>query len=162
MGIAGGDAGLATSRSESMSQIHPLTFYQRLVWVDGYTPLIDTIEPYRQDIFTNALYTFRPDGIILYKRVLTGRTKKTFKTSDAMLSGIYKLFVWKAAGSKGNQIYIVASDLAQANDDLDLTKKFIRCNPLLNELVIVKTNVIELKDGTGFMPNPSMARRIFS
>lgn len=134
-----------------MPQIHPLTFFRSLVWVDGHTPLIDTIEPYRQDIFTQALYTFRPDEVPLYRRVLTGRAKKTFKTTDAMLAGIYKLFVWKAAGSKGNQIYIVASDLAQADDDLDLTKKFIRCNPLLNELVIIKNNIIELKDGTGFI-----------
>lgn len=134
-----------------MSQIHPISFYRPLVWVDGRTPLLDTIEPYRQDIFTKALYTFRPDGVPLYRRVLTGRAKKTFKTTDAMLAAIYKLFAWQAAGSKGNQIYIVASDLAQANDDLELTKKFIRCNPILNELVIIKNNIIELKDGTGFI-----------
>lgn len=134
-----------------MSQIHPLTFFRPLRWVDGHTPLLDTVEPYRQDIFTNALYTFRPDGTILYKRVLTGRAKKTFKTTDAVLAALYKLFAWRAAGGKGNQIYLVASDLAQANDDLDLLKKLVRCNPILNDLVILKNNSVELKDGTGFI-----------
>jgi hypothetical protein len=134
-----------------MSQIHPQSFFRPLVWVDGQTPLLNTIEPYRQDIFTQALYTFRPNGTILYKRVLTGRAKKTFKTTDAVLAAIFKLFAWQATGGKGHQVYFVASDLAQANDDLDLAKKLIRCNPILNELVVLKNNIIELKDGTGFI-----------
>jgi hypothetical protein len=134
-----------------MSQILPLAFFRPLVWVDGYTPLIDTIELYRQDIFATALFTFRPDGIPLYRRVLTGRAKKTFKTTDAVLAALYKLFAWQAAGGKGNQVYFVASDLGQANDDLDLAKKLIRCNPILNDLVILKNNIIELKDGSGFI-----------
>jgi len=133
-----------------MTQVHPLTFCSHLDWIDG-KPLLDVIEPYRQRILTDALYTFRPDDTIRYKRCLTGRAKKTFKTSDAMLAAIYKLFAWRAAGGKGNQIYIVASDLAQANDDLDLLKKLVRCNPILNDLVILKNNIVELKDGTGFI-----------
>src|SRR5215831_5305785 len=133
------------------TQVHPLAFCRHLLWVDGHTPLIDTIEPYRQDILTNGLYTFRPDGTILYKRVLTGRAKKTFKTTDAVLAALYKLFAWQAAGGKGNQVYFVASDLGQANDDLDLAKKLVRCNPVLNDLVLIKNNIIELKDGTGFI-----------
>lgn len=133
-----------------MTQVHPLTFCSHLVWIDG-KPLLGVIEPYRQRILTDALFTFRPDGTIRYKRCLTGRAKKTFKTSDAMLAAIYKLFAWRAAGGKGNQIYLVASDLAQANDDLDLLKKLVRCNPIVNDLVILKNNSVELKDGTGFI-----------
>ena len=131
--------------------IAPLAFLQHLLWVDGHTSLIDTIEPYRQDIFSKALFTFRPDGVPLYRRVLTGRAKKTFKTTDAVLAALYKLFTWQAAGGKGNQVYFVASDLGQANDDLDLAKKLVRCNPMLNDLVVLKNNLIELRDGSGFI-----------
>lgn len=134
-----------------MTQIHPLAFLRHLLWVDGHTPLIDTIEPYRQDIFTTALFTFRADGQPQYKRVLTGRAKKTFKTTDAVLAALYKLFAWQAAGGKGNQVYFVASDLGQANDDLDLAKKLVRQNPMLADAVLIKSNIIELKDGTGFI-----------
>jgi hypothetical protein len=131
-------------------QVHPLTFYGHLQWIDG-APLLDRMEPYRQKIQTDALYTSRPDGSILYKRVLTGRAKKTFKTSDAVLAALYKLLAWKAAGHRGNQIYFVASDLGQANDDLDLAKKIVRCNPILEDEVMIKSNVIERKDRNGFI-----------
>src|SRR5687767_3874638 len=120
-------------------QVHPLTFYGHLQWIDG-APLLDRMEPYRQKIQSDALYTFRPDGSILHKRVLTGRAKKTFKTSDAVLAALYKLLAWKAAGHRGNQIYFVASDLGQANDDLDLAKKIVRCNPILEDEVTIKSN----------------------
>jgi len=130
--------------------IHPLAFFEHLRWIDG-EPLLHTIEPYRQDIFTKALFTFRPDGAPRYRRVLNGRAKKTFKTTDGMLSGLYKCLGWDAAGARGNQVYIVASDLGQANDDLDLCKKIVRCNPILAEEVVIKSNVIERKDGHGFI-----------
>ena len=147
MGAHPAEAGLAGGGSR---QVHPISFYRHLVHIDG-VPMLDMIEPYRQDILTNGLYTFRADGHPLYKRVLTGRAKKTFKTTDAMLAALYKLFAWQAVGGKGNQIYIVASDLAQANDDLDLLKKLIRCNPILDENSLIKSNIVELKDGTGFI-----------
>ena len=134
-----------------MNQVNPLTFVRHLLWVDGHTPLIDTIEPYRQDIFTTALSTFRVDGHPQYRRVLTGRAKKSFKTTDAVLAALYKLFAWQAAGGKGNQVYFVASDLGQANDDLDLAKKLVRQNPMLADAVLIKSNLIELRDGTGFI-----------
>ncbi len=131
-------------------QTDPMTFFDLLRWVDGRT-LLDVIELYRQAILRQGLYTFRPDGSPQYRRVLTGRGKKNAKTLDAVLASLYKLLAWTAAGHKGNQVYFVASDLGQANDDLDLCKKLIRCNPLLEEEVIIKQNVIERKDGKGFI-----------
>jgi hypothetical protein len=133
-----------------MNQIHPLKLFGAMKWLDG-RPLLDVMEPYRQTILTNALHTFRPDGFPLYRRALTGRAKKNSKTSDAVLAALYKCLAWKAHGDKGNEVYFLASDLAQANDDLDLTKKIVRCNPLLDAELTIKSNIIERKDGKGFI-----------
>src|SRR4029079_2755185 len=121
-----------------------------LNWIDGQ-PLLHVMERYRQEIHRTALYTLRHDGCPLYRRILTGRAKKNSKTSDAVLAGLYKLLVWRAAGSRGNQVYFLASDLGQANDDLELCKLIIRRNPLLEAELTIKSNVIERKDGEGFI-----------
>lgn len=131
-------------------QVEPLDFFALLKWLDG-RPLLDVMEPYRQTILKEALSTVRPDGAPQYRRVLTGRAKKNFKTCDAVLGTLYKVLVWKPAGEKQNQCYYVASDLAQANDDLELTKLLIRRNPLLSAELILKSNVIERRDGKGFI-----------
>ena len=133
-----------------MSQVHPLTFLSALRGIDE-RPLLETMAPYRQRILTDALYTFRQDGTPQYNRVLTGRAKKQYKTTDAVLAGLYKLLAWKAAGGKGNQVFFVASDLGQADDDLDLAKKLIRLNPILEDEVILKNRIIERRDGQGFI-----------
>lgn len=136
---------------ESMTkQIHPLEFMKVLHWLDG-RPLLEVMEGYRQQILTDALFTFRGDGSPLYRRVLTGRAKKNSKTTDAVLAALYKCLVWRAKGDKGNEVYFLASDLAQANDDLDLAKKIVRRNPLLDAELTVKSNVIERKDAKGFI-----------
>ncbi len=133
-----------------MSQIDPMEFFGLLKWIDG-RPLLDVMEPYRQKILSEALYTFRPDESPLFRRILTGRAKKNFKTCDAVLAALYKCLVWKPAGSKLNEVYFVASDLGQANDDLQLCKLLIRRNGLLSSELILKTNVIERRDGKGFI-----------
>lgn len=131
-------------------QIHPLKFFSLLRWLDG-RPLLEVMEPYRQQIHTDFLYTFRADGSPRYKRGLKGRGKKNSKTADEVFENLYKLLTWKASGNKGNQCYFVASDLGQASDDLDLCKKLIRCNPILDAELTIKQNVIERKDGHGFI-----------
>lgn len=131
-------------------QVDPLQFYGLLNWIDGRN-LLEVMEPYRQEIHTEFLFTFRPDGSPRYRRGLKGRAKKNSKTTDEVLAGLYKLVVWQAAGHKGNQIFFIASDLGQANDDLDLCKKLIRCNPILDAELLIKQNVIERKDGGGFI-----------
>lgn len=133
-----------------MQQVHPLEFFKLLTWLDK-RPLLEVMEPYRQNILTEALYTFRSDGSPLYRRILTGRAKKNSKTSDAVLAALYKCLAWEADSNKGQEVYFLASDLAQANDDLDLTKKIVRCNPVLDAELTIKSNVIERRDGKGFI-----------
>ncbi len=132
-------------------QIHPLKFLGLLTWIDG-RPLLDVIPTFWQVILTEALYTFRADGSPQYNRTLWGMAKKNMKTLMLVCGGaLYKLLAWKASGAKGNQCYFVASNLGQANDDLDLAKKLIRCNPILEAELIVKQNVVERRDGHGFL-----------
>lgn len=131
-------------------QVDPLKFLSLLRWLNG-KPLLEVMDKYRLDILREALFSFRPDGSPQFKRTLTGRAKKNSKTTDAVLASLYKLLAWKAAGSAGNQVFFVASDLGQAADDLDLSKKIIRCNPVLADEVIIKSNIIERKDGKGFV-----------
>jgi hypothetical protein len=131
-------------------QIHPFEFFQLLKWIDG-RPLFDLIDPYRRQIFEDALFTFRSDGSPKYRRALTGRAKKNAKTLDCVLTAFYKLLVWKPAGSKGNQIFFLASDLGQADDDLDLCKKLARCNDVIADRIVIKSNILERRDGEGFI-----------
>ena len=63
---------------------HPLAFFGLLRWIDG-RPLLDTIEPYRREILSSVLYDFDGDRP-RYNFALTGRGKKTFKTSDLSLA----------------------------------------------------------------------------
>lgn len=132
------------------SQVHPFKFLALLNWLDG-RPLLNVMEEYRQRILSEALYSIRSDGSPLYRRVLTGRAKKNSKTSDAVFAALYKLLAWKPHGNKGNEVYFVASDLGQANDDLDLCKKLVRLNPVLDAELTIKSNVIERKDAKGFI-----------
>ena len=132
-------------------QVHPLKFFNLLQWIDGRL-LLNIMEPDRQQILSEALYTFRPDGSPQHNRVLTGRAKKNSKTSDAVLVALYRLLAWKSAGNKGNQVFFVASDLAQANDALDLCKKLIACNPVLaNEVTVYRNVITRHSDGQGFI-----------
>ncbi len=124
----------------------PLEFFAHLRWIDG-TSLLKTIEPYRQRLFMETLYTFDADGRPLYNRVLTGRGKKNWKTSDLLLAGLYRFIVWK--GAQGNDCAIIANDEGQAGDDLELLKKIIAINPLLAREVTVKQKEIERNDGRG-------------
>ncbi|SLM48418.1 protein of unknown function [Nitrospira japonica] len=131
-------------------QVSPMQFFSLLSWLDG-RPLLDVMETYRQQILTEALFSVRPDGRPQFKRILTGRAKKNGKTADAVMAALYKLLVWVPAGNAGNQCFFVASDLGQANDDLDLAKKIIRCNPILESELNVMRNIVERRDGKGFL-----------
>jgi hypothetical protein len=129
-------------------QIPPLDFFAPLRWLDG-RPLLATMELYRRKIFTEALYSFDPDGRLHYDRVLAGRAKKNFKTADLVLAGLYKLLAWESPA--GNDCIIVASDEGQAADDLSLVKKMVLANPILNrELRVLSKEVVRI-DGRGSM-----------
>jgi hypothetical protein len=121
-------------------------FVEPLNWIDG-TPLPAHIEPYRWRLFDQAFE--RVAGVaFVYNLILAGKAKKNWKTSDLMLACWYALL---EDSPGGNQVYIVANDEDQAGDDLTLAKKLHRANPLLQDWTTVKKNVIERKDGQGFI-----------
>jgi len=70
-------------------QTNPLKFFSKLNWIDG-RPLQGVIEPYRQKIFTEALFTFDPNGRPRRNLVLTGRAKKNWKSADLILAALYR------------------------------------------------------------------------
>ena len=126
--------------------IDPLEFFGHLRWLDG-RPLLDTIEPYRRQILSEALFTFGDDGRPRYNLVLSGRAKKNWKSADLILAAFYRFFVWESAA--GNDAYLLANDEGQAADDLSLAKKLIYANPMLAHEVQVKLKSIERLDGRG-------------
>ncbi|MBR1233653.1 hypothetical protein [Bradyrhizobium sp. AUGA SZCCT0182] len=127
----------------------PIEFFDRLKWIDG-RPLLDTIEPYRRDLFMRALYTFRDDGAPLYNMMLAGRGKKNFKSCDLVLAGIYCLLCLESP--QGNECYIIANDLKQAGDDLSLAKKLVEANAdEIGGEVEIFSEEIKRVDGRGFL-----------
>ena len=128
---------------------HPptsLEYFSHLRWIDG-TPLLDTIEPYRREIFTRALDTFRPDGVPVVNFVLAGRAKKNSKSTDLVLAALYVLDIRQSV--QGNDCYIIANGLDQAADDLDLAKKLVAINPDLSSELEVLQKEIRRRDGGG-------------
>ena len=129
-----------------LKTVTPLKFFSHLRWLDG-KPL--EIEPYRQRIFGEVLFSFNTKGHPRFNLALMGRGKKNWKSADLILAALYRLLAWFSPG--GNQCYVLANDLDQANDDLELAKKLVSVNPLLDGAVKVKQRVIERKDAKGFI-----------
>jgi hypothetical protein len=127
---------------------HPLDFFGLLKWLDG-RPLLDTIEPYRRETFTQVLYTFDDAGRPRYNFALCGRAKKNFKTTDLILASFYRLLVWRSAA--GNDCFILANDEEQAGDGLSLAKKLVAVNPILAHELVVTAKSITRADGKGAM-----------
>lgn len=126
---------------------HPLEFFARLRWLDG-RPLLDTIEAYRRQIFTDILFTFDEDRP-RYNLAVCGRAKKNAKTLDLSLGALYRFLVWPSPA--GCDAFILANDEGQAADDLGLIKKLIAANPILAREVEVRSKEIIRKDGAGKM-----------
>ena len=127
---------------------HPtsLQFFAHLKWLDGKN-LLDTIEPYRRELFTQALDEVGADGRPRYNLVLVGRAKKNWKSSDLVLAGLYCLLMRRSP--LGNSGFIVASDEDQAGDDLDLARKLVTCNPDLRAEIEPLAKELRLRDGSG-------------
>lgn len=126
---------LATNRLPFEQWARPLR------WLDK-RPLLSVIEPYRLRNLTAFLDDTR------YSVGLFGRAKKNWKSADAMVSALRAVCEDSASGS---QIYVLANDKDQARDDLVLLEKLVRANPLLAERLRIKKNLIERKDGRGFV-----------
>jgi phage terminase large subunit-like protein len=126
---------------------HTLDFFGQLKWLDG-RDLLDTIEPYRREFLTKALYSFREDGSPQYNQVVSGRAKKNSKSSDLVLAALYRLLAWESA--LGNDCNILANTEDQAGDDLQLATKLVRANPdTLGREVVPLVRGIRRKDGRG-------------
>jgi hypothetical protein len=123
-----------------------LEYFSHLRWIDG-RPLLDTIDPYRRDIFTRALDTFRPDGVPKYNFVLAGRGKKNWKSADLVLAALYCLDIRESI--QGNNCLILANTEDQANDDLGFAKKLVTVNPDLSNVLEVMNKEIRRRDGRG-------------
>ena len=139
-------AALKPTVQQSSAPPTSLEYFSHLRWIDG-TPLLDTIEPYRREIFTRALDTFRPDGVPVYNMVLAGRAKKNSKSTDLVLAALYVLDIRQSI--QGNDCYIIANGLDQAADDLDLAKKLVAINPDLSSELEVLQKEIRRRDGGG-------------
>jgi hypothetical protein len=107
---------------------------------------MNTIEPYRRTILSDALFTFDDDRP-RYNFALNGRAKKNWKTADLCLAALYRFLPWPS--DKGNDAFILANDLDQAADDFSLVKRLLDVNPILASEVKVSMNEIERKDGKG-------------
>jgi hypothetical protein len=138
------DAGAEVTSQDSAP--HPFEFFDRLQWLDG-KPLMQTIEPYRREIFAEALYSFDRDGWPRYSLALCSRAKKNFKTADLVLAALYRFLAWPSA--HGNDAYLLANDEGQAGDDLSLVKKLIACNRILDDEVEVRAKEIIRRDSKG-------------
>jgi hypothetical protein len=126
-----------------------LEYFSHLKWIDG-RPLLDTIEPYRRELFTLALDTYRPDGVPMCNMVLAGRGKKNWKSADLVLAALFCLDVRKSV--QGNDCFILANDEDQAGDDLELAKKLVAINPDLSNKKVgleVLQKEIRRRDGKG-------------
>jgi hypothetical protein len=129
-----------------MSNLSSLEFFAKLKWLDGRS-LLDTIEPYRRDLFIRALDTFGPDGRRKYNLVLSGRAKKNFKSCDLVLAALYTLLMHESL--QGSDCLVLANDEDQAGDDLSLAKKIVQCNPIIADEVEVLQKEIKRRDGRG-------------
>ena len=123
----------------------PLEFFAHLRWIDG-RPLLETIEPYRQRIFEEALYTWDGEQP-RYNLVLSGRAKKNYKTTDLILAALYRFLVWLS--TFGNDCFLLANDEGQAADALALAKKLVEANPVLQEDIEIRAKELVRRDGGG-------------
>jgi len=128
------------------ARVTSLHFFGRLRWLDG-KPLLDTVEPYRRELFTKALDSYGQDNRPIYNMVLAGRGKKNAKSLDLVLAGLFCLVIRRSA--QGSDGYLVANDQDQAADDLTLAKKLVACNPDLVREVEPLANELRLRDGSG-------------
>jgi hypothetical protein len=125
--------------------VGPLDLLAAMVWLDG-TPLLDHVEEYRRRIFERA-FSVGADGLPVYSLVLAGRGKKNAKSLDLVLAALSSLLLRDPV--QGADGYLLANDEDQAGDDLDLAKKLIRANPVLDEALVVRSKEIERRDGRG-------------
>jgi hypothetical protein len=125
-----------------------LDFASRLWWLDG-RPALAILEPYRLRLL-DLFFSRDADGLLRYNLGLFGRAKKNWKSADLDFAALFALVSESPAGHD-SECYILANDEDQARDDLALAKKIISVNPALQDWLRIKKDVIERKDGRGFL-----------
>src|SRR4051812_10453517 len=128
-------------------QLSTLKLFARLKWIDG-TPLLDRIEPYRQRLFVRFFDERDELGWLLYNLLVAGRSKKNWKSADLALAALSCLVSEPPTGYDAD-CYLIANDAAQARDDLSLAKKIVKANPILDDALICRKDVIERRDARG-------------
>jgi hypothetical protein len=128
------------------NRVHPLKFLSLLKWLDK-KPL--GIEAYRARIFQEVLWRFDDSGRLWYTMALLLRAKKNNKSLDAILAMLYALMCWQVPGGFTGRM--VAFDLDQIEQNLDLLSKLIAVNPIFADALVVKQKEIERKDGGGYI-----------
>jgi Phage Terminase len=122
-----------------------------MVWLDG-RKMSDVLMPFQKQILRDFLATVRcEDRVPWYLRGLLHFAKKNAKTLLLILNTLILLHTDKPIGGKGCQIIYCANDQDQADENLDFTKKLYRANPILLDEVQIKSNMIELKNGAGYI-----------
>jgi hypothetical protein len=125
-----------------------VAFFSKLRWLDG-RPLLSVIEPYRLRLF-EQFFSRGEDDCLRFNLLLAGRAKKCWKSSDLILAATYCLASDPPAGYDADRS-LLANDGDQAGDDLALAKKLVKANAVLQEWLRVKRDVIERRDGRGFL-----------
>jgi hypothetical protein len=128
-------------------QLSSLAFFARLKWIDG-KPL--RVEPYRQQLFVRFFDERDDAGRLRYNLGLFGRAKKNWKTADLALAALFCLVSEPPTGYDSD-CYVLANDGDQARDDLSLAKKIVKANPILDDALICRKDVIERRDARGFL-----------
>ncbi len=124
-------------------------FLARLRWLDG-TPMLDHVEPYRLRLFEQFFDERDEAGRPRWNLLLSGRAKKNWKSADLVIAAMFALMSEPALGYDA-ECSLLANDKDQAGDDLALAKRLVSANPLLDEWVTPKRDVIERKDGRGYL-----------
>src|SRR5262249_16149447 len=124
--VARGTRARGERRMKRPARVTSTQFFGRLRWLDG-KPLLDTVEPYRRELFTKSLDSYGPDNRPIYNMVLAGRGKKNAKSLDMILASLFCLLIRRSP--QGSDGLLLANDADQAADDLLLAKRLIACNP---------------------------------
>lgn len=126
-----------------------LEFLARLTWLNG-RPLMSVIEPYRLRIFEQFFDDRDKGGRHRYNLGLFSRAKKGWKSADLALAALFALVSDSPVGHD-SECYVLANDADQARDDLALAKKLIKTNPVMQDWLTAKRDIIERTDGRGFL-----------
>ena len=123
-----------------------LDFLVLVKWLDG-SPILPLIEPYRRKIFWDVLDSVDDTGRMTYNLALLGRGKKNCKSLDLVLAALFACVANDPP--RGNDIYLIANDEGQANDDLSLCKKLVAISPHLLSRLVIRDKMIVRKDNRG-------------